>query len=61
MINQKDNKIKKNPPIFTKDDFLRVLDRAIKPHGQGKDKTSEKPDSGCYNEKHTHQDNSEDI
>jgi len=56
---QQDKKTKEKPHILTKDDFLRVLDRAIKPPDQEKDKTSEKPDSYYCSETHTHQDNSE--
>ncbi len=37
MINKKDLITKENPPIFTKNDFLRVLDRAIKPPYQETD------------------------
>lgn len=32
------NETKENPPGLTKEDFLRVLDRAIKPPYQEKDK-----------------------
>ncbi len=31
MTDQKDKKTKKKSPILTKEDFLRVLDRAINP------------------------------
>lgn len=50
--------------ILTKEDFLRVLNRAIspiKPPCQEKGETSEKPDSDYCNEKHTHLDNVEDT
>ena len=46
---------------FSKEVFLRVLDRAIKPPDQETSKKSEKPDSDCYSEKHTHLDNIEDT
>ena len=42
---------------LTKEYFLRVLDRAIKPPDQETSKTSEKPDSDYCNEKHTHSNN----
>jgi len=46
--------------ISSKDDFLRVLDRAIKPPDQENQRTLEKTDSCDCNEKHTHSNNSED-
>jgi len=46
---------------ITKEIFLRILNRAIKPLCQEKDETSEKLDSDYCNEKHTHLDNVEDI
>ena len=52
-------KTKERHPIFTKDEFLRVLDRAIKPPDQETQRTSEKSDSDDYSEKRTHSNNSE--
>ena len=52
---------KESDMTITKEDFLRVLDRAIKPLGQETSETSEKPDSDYFNEKHTHLDYVEDI
>lgn len=51
----------KQKEILTKEDFLKVLDRAIKLPDQETSETSEKPDSDCCNEKHTHLDNVEDA
>jgi hypothetical protein len=61
MTKSKTIKLEDRNMIISKEDFLRVLDRAIKPHGQGTNETSEKSDSDDYSEKHTHSDNVEDI
>lgn len=58
----KDKKTNKELPTLTKNDFLRVLDRAINPPkspDQEINKTLEKPDFDCCNEKRTHLDSVE--
>jgi hypothetical protein len=54
----KRNKIKED--ILSKDDFLRILNWAIKPSGQETLRTLEKTDSCDCNEMYSHSDNSED-
>ncbi len=64
MTKSKTIKLKDRNMVISKNDFLRILDRAISPIKspcQETSETSEKPDSYYCNEKHTHSDNAEDI
>ena len=64
MTKSKTIKLKDRNMVISKNDFLRILDRAIstiKSPCQETSETSEKPDSDDYSEKRTHSDNSEET